>query len=122
MRAEWTQRRNAELLYMPEGDKFEVAVKNGRWVVTRPRPALGHALLQNAIPIRHATSGIPVARGQGTDHEADDGELLRIVAAAGTALIVVALVVMLFMWFGDRHAGDRPHPLNQEKPVPKHHK
>jgi hypothetical protein len=49
-------------------------------------------------------------------------ELLRIVAAAGTALIVVALVVMLFMWFGDRHADDRPHPLNQEKPVPKHHK
>jgi hypothetical protein len=49
-------------------------------------------------------------------------ELLRIVAAAGTALIVVVLVVMLFMWFGDRHAGDRPHPLNQEKPVPKHHK
>jgi hypothetical protein len=61
---------------MPEGDKFEVAVKNGRWVVTRPRPALGHALLQNAIPIRHATSGIPVARGQGTDHEADDGRTL----------------------------------------------
>jgi hypothetical protein len=48
-------------------------------------------------------------------------ELLRIVAAAGTALIVVVLVIMLFLWFGYRHAADRPHPLNQEKPVPKHH-
>ena len=120
MRAEWTQRRNAELLYMP--DKFEVAVKNGRWVVTRPRPALGHALYRMRSPsdTRHRESQLLVDRALTMKPTMD--ELLRIVAAAGTALIVVALVVMLFMWFGDRHAGDRPHPLNQEKPVPKHHK
>ena len=73
------------------------------------------------------TSGTPVARGiriilTGTlTMKPTMDELLRIVAAAGTALIVVVLVIMLFLWFGYRHAADRPHPLNQEKPVPKHH-
>ena len=84
---------------------------------------LGKALFQlnqNLEQTRHRESQLVVDRALTMKPTMD--ELLRIVAAVGTALIVVALVIMLFMWFGNRHAGDRPHPLNQEKPVPKHHK